>query len=210
MGKIITALKIQQKNKNRIAVFLDGEFGFGLSVLVASPLHIDQELSDEQISNLQKQDELEVAYLRADHFIAYRARTQLEVSRKLQQLGYSEGIIRHTLDRLNMNGLLDDRQFAVQWVDSRSASKPRGRRLLELELHQKGVDSETIENTLLPVKEDELSLSAGKAYASRLQGLDWIEFRRKLSQYLLRRGFDYSTILPVVSSIWADLDTKNN
>lgn len=210
MGKIITALKIQQKNKNRIAVFLDGEFGFGLSVLVASPLHIDQELSDEQISNLQKQDELEVAYLRADHFIAYRARTQLEVSRKLQQLGYSEGIIRHTLDRLNMNGLLDDRQFAVQWVDSRSASKPRGRRLLELELRQKGVDSETIENTLLPVKEDELSLSAGKAYASRLQGLDWIEFRRKLSQYLLRRGFDYSTILPVVSSIWADLDTKNN
>jgi len=35
-----------------------------------------------------------------------------------------------------------------------------------------------------------------------LKGLEWNEFRKKLSDFLARRGFSYSVIAPVITRIW--------
>jgi SOS response regulatory protein OraA/RecX len=32
--------------------------------------------------------------------------------------------------------------------------------------------------------------------------LDWADFRKKLSEFLARRGFSYAVIAPTVSRIW--------
>lgn len=208
MGKCITELKVQQKNKNRIAVFIDGEFVFGIAAILATHLHVGQEITEDQISTLVQQDELETAYLRADHFIAFRPRTRLEVTRKLQTLGYSNGIIENTLARLEESGLVNDKQFTSLWVDARTASKPRGRRLLDIELRQKGIDPETIQEALQVVDEKNLVLIAGSEYTRRLHGCDERKFKQRLSQFLLRRGFAYANIPPVVNKLWVDLDKK--
>ena len=38
----------------------------------------------------------------------------------------------------------------------------------------------------------------------RLAGLEYKDFRRKLGEYLARRGFDYDTIQPVVEQAWKE------
>ncbi len=62
MDQEITALKAQKKNPNRISVYLDGEYAFGLARIVAAWLRIGQLLSEEDIDRLKQQDTLEVAY----------------------------------------------------------------------------------------------------------------------------------------------------
>ena len=61
MTKKVTALKLQKRNKNRVNVYLDGEFAFGLARIVAAWLSTGQELTEEKIAELQAQDNVEVA-----------------------------------------------------------------------------------------------------------------------------------------------------
>ena len=81
----ITALKRQKRNPNRVNIYLDGKFAFGLSRIVAGWLEVGQELDDEKISSLQVEDELEVAYQRALKFISHRIRTENEIRRNLNK-----------------------------------------------------------------------------------------------------------------------------
>ena len=54
MAGIITALKIQKRDKERVSVYIDDEFAFGLSRQVAEWITVGQELSDEKIRERQE------------------------------------------------------------------------------------------------------------------------------------------------------------
>src|SRR5664279_4545671 len=118
MNQKITALKAQKKNPNRINVYLDGEFAFGLSRIVAAWLSVGQELEDEQIARMQQQDATEVALDNAVKFISYRSRTESEIRRKLSEKGFLDEDIDKVLERLRSNGLVADEQFARSWVEN--------------------------------------------------------------------------------------------
>jgi regulatory protein len=81
----ITALKLQKRNKERVNVYLDGEFAFGLARIVAAWLQVGQELDEEKIAALLAQDGVEVAYQRALKFISYRPRSEKEVEDNLKK-----------------------------------------------------------------------------------------------------------------------------
>ena len=128
MIHIITALTAQKRNTQRINVYLDGEFAFGLTRFVAAWLYLGQELSDEKITELQTEDAREVAYQKALNLLDYRPRTAQEIRQKLQKHEISADNIDYVLERLARSGLLNDQQFAQSWVDNRSEMRPRGRR----------------------------------------------------------------------------------
>jgi regulatory protein len=203
MEQEITALKAQKKNPNRINVYLDGEFAFGLARIVAAWLRIGQVLSEGEIERLKQQDTLEVAYQKMLHFISYRPRSQAEVQRRLNEHGYLAPVVEATIQRLKENQLLSDTQFAQTWVENRSAFRPRSKRMLAMELRQKGIEDDAIEQALAGT-EDESSLAyqAAVKYARRLAGVDWETFRKRLGAYLMRRGFSYGTISPVLRQVW--------
>jgi regulatory protein len=203
MDKEITALKAQKKNPNRISVFLDGEFAFGLARLVAAWLRIGQRLSEAEIDRLKQQDTYEVAYQRGLRFLSYRPRSEVEIQRKLSELGFEAAVQDATIQRLKDNGLLGDQQFAKDWVENRSTFRPRSRKMLTVELRQKGVEEEVIQKALAET-EDENSLAYQSAvkYARRLASLDWETFRKRLGGHLARRGFSYGTIAPVIRQVW--------
>lgn len=203
MDKEITSLKAQKKNPNRISVFLDGEYAFGLARIVAAWLRIGQRLSEADIERLKQQDSYEVAFQRGLRFLGYRARSETEVQRKLSEQGFAPEVIEATIQRLKENGFLGDAQFAQDWVENRSTFRPRSRKLLTLELRQKGVAEEDIQKALAET-EDESSLAYQSAvkYAHRLAGLDWETFRKRLGGHLMRRGFSYGTVAPVLRQVW--------
>ncbi len=111
MGKI-TALKVQKRNSNRVNVYLDNEFAFGLARIIAAWLHLGQELSADKIASLQSQDAGEVAYQKALHFISYRPRSEVEVRNKLAENGAEPQIIETVMARLQTAQLVGDEQFA--------------------------------------------------------------------------------------------------
>src|SRR5271165_3922165 len=77
-----------------------------------------------------------------------RARTRAELLAQLAKRGYPGDVSAQALDRLAAVGLVDDTDFAQQWVRSRRANAGKSRRALAAELHTKGVDNDIITTAL--------------------------------------------------------------
>jgi regulatory protein len=211
MEREITALKAQKKNPNRINVYLDGEYAFGLARIVAAWLKIGQQLSDEEIARLQQQDALEVAYQRGLQILSYRPRSIAEVRRKLSEQGFEPAVVDATIQRMKQNGLLGDEQFAHDWVENRATFRPRSRRLLAMELRQKGVAEEAIQQALSETQDEEsLAYQSALQYARKITGKDWETFRKRLGAYLMRRGFSYGTIAPILRQVWDETQSSDS
>lgn len=200
--KKITAIEVQKRSPNRVNIHLDGEFAFGLARIVAAWLRVGQELSDEKIEQLQAEDARERAYQQAMLFLSYRARSESEIRQNLRKHEIPEPVIEHTLERLRQDGLANDHQFARAWVENRSAFRPRSRRLMAMELRLKGLNEEAVSAAVQSVNDEALAYEAAQKRVSRLKNLEWNEFRKKLSDFLARRGFSYSVVAPVVTRTW--------
>jgi regulatory protein len=202
----ITALQLQTHNRQRVNVFLDGEFAFGLSKIVAAWLEVGQELSPEKVEALKEQDSEEVALQKALKFIGIRARSSNEIRQNLRRKGLSEDLIDKVVSRLENSRVIDDKGFARMWVENRSDHRPRGRRMLAYELKQKGIAEEIIRETLeenLP-DEDELAYQAALLQSRKLKQADWAEFRKKMYDHLARRGFSYDAASLAVRRVWSE------
>lgn len=200
--KTITAIEVQKKNPNRVNIYLDGEFAFGLSRIVAAWLKTGQRLEDGKIAQLQADETREQAYQQAMLYLSYRARSEAEIRQNLRKHEIPEAIIEETLERLRQGRLANDDEFARAWVENRSTFRPRSRRALALELRQKGLSDDATQSALAGIDEEALAYEAACKRVARLDGLDWTQFRKKLSEFLARRGFPYTVIAPTVSRIW--------
>jgi len=200
--KKITAIVAQKKHPNRVNIHLDGEFAFGLARITAAWLRVGQELDKKKIKQLQAEDAKERALQQALLFLSYRARSESEIRQNLRKHEIPDAVIEETLERLRKDGLADDSHFASAWVENRSTFRPRSRRMMALELRQKGLDDESMRSALETVDDEALAYEAALKRAPRFKGLEWSMFRKKLSEFLARRGFPYSVVAPVVSRVW--------
>ena len=205
MAGTITTLRFQKRNKDRVNVYLDGKFAFGLAVIEAVRLKVGQELSDDEIVRLQMRDEVEKAYERARNFLSYRPRSEAEVRRNLGKKSVEEKVVEAVIERLTRTGLLDDREFARYWVENRLQFNPRGLRGLRHELWQKGITDSVVAEALADIDVEAAARKAAEAGARRLANLEARDFRRKLQAYLSRRGFSYTVIKPLIEELLEEM-----
>jgi regulatory protein len=202
----ITAIEPQQKNPQRVNIYLDGAFAFGLARITTGWMKVGLELSDEKIAALQDDDAHEMTYQKALHFLSYRLRSSSEVRKNLLNRGTPSQLVEETVTRLQRAGLVNDQEFARTWVENRNTFRPRSKSALRMELRRKGLSDEVFQTVLEEnVDEEALANVAARKYGPRLAGLEWLEFRQKLSGYLARRGFSYTIISPVVSKVWKEI-----
>jgi regulatory protein len=198
----ITDLKPQKHNPNRLNVYLDGEFAFGVERIVAARLSVGDEVDRVKVEALLQKDEMERAYIRALRLINVRPRSIWEITSRLQKAGYGETIIGSTIERLQSAKLVSDEDFARTWVENRCAFRPRSKRILVLELHQKGIADTEIQSAVCDLDEASLAMQTAEKYVSRCDDLPFDEFRKKMFGYLSRRGFGYETVAEVIQKTW--------
>ena len=128
-----------------------------------------------------------------DRLLKIRLRSQFEIEQKLKQKKYLSEEIEKAIEILKKDNLIDDKRFAYAWVHNREILSPRGKRLLALELRQKGIVPEIIDEVLFFDDQYELELArqALKGKQRSYQNLDEFERKRKLLAFLSRRGFSY-------------------
>jgi len=204
--KTITALKLQKKNRDRVNVFLDGEYGLAISFAAAAELRKGQQLSDEEIDQLRQDGERNRAYHQALRFLGYRPRSQAEVARRLTEHGHDVAVVQSVLDQLVQEGAVDDVEFARFWVESRARFRPRSVRALSHELRQKGVSPAVIQAAIADVDEESAAWDAISGAANRWRKLDEREFIQKAAAYLARRGFGYETCRITAERAWRERD----
>jgi regulatory protein len=201
-GGKVTALKVQKHHPNRVNVYLDNEFSFGLSRITAAWLQVGQELSPSKIAKLQSDDAREVAYMQALRFLDYRPRSRAEVRRNLEKHAVPTDVINDVFKRLERSGLVNDERFAQDWVENRSEFRPRSRRALAYELHMRGLDDSAIQKALEGMNEETMAFQAAIKQSRRYESLPLRDFNNKLGSFLARRGFSYEIIKEVVAKVW--------
>ena len=131
-----------------------------------------------------------------------RARTRAELAAALTKRGYPDDVIDGVLDRLSQVGLVDDEDFAQQWVRSRRANAGKGKRALASELRTKGIDDEVIAATLAGIDADAERDRAEQLVHDKLRrerlGEDDTKVARRLVGMLARRGYSPSMAFDVV------------
>ena len=200
MAGIITALEPQKRSKDRVNVYLDGEFAFGLAAIHAVNLRVGLWLSDEEAAALKAADEVERAREKALDYLSYRPRSEAELQRYLLDRDFSEAVAEDVMQRLRSVGLVDDREFARYWVENRVRFRPRGKRALVQELRQNGVAPEVIEEALAGFDEVAAVKGVFEEQARRLAHLPPDLFRRRLIERLVRRGFPYGVIEEILAA----------
>ena len=196
----ITAIKQQVRREGRYSVFVDGKYSFSLSgdALLQSKLVLGQELGAGEVRELKQTSADDQLYNVTLRYIALRPRSRWELEQYLKRKKASPPLLDSILNKLSINGFLDDRRFAEAYVHDRRLLRPTSLRRLQLELRQKHVSTEVINDVLgedeVPDQEVLQELIARKRKQTKYQD------DLKLMQYLARQGFNYGDIKDALQS----------
>lgn len=206
MEREITAIKAQKRNQQRVSIYLDGEFAFGLSRFVAAWLKPGRILTQAEIDRLQQEDTYEIAFQKSMQFINHRPRSIEETRQRLFKKGFSEEVVEATLSKLTEKNWLNDLDFCRQWIENRNTFRPRSDRLLAYELRLKGVADDVIAQALEKFggEQTELAYQAGIKKAKQCRQENRLDFQKKVGGYLGRRGFHYGIVKPIVERLWEE------
>ncbi len=204
--KKITDLRIGRSRKKRVNVFLDDRFAFSLGGEVAAKegLQIGQGVSTDQVEALAKSDHFHRCLNAAYQYLSYRPRSEAEVSGRLKRRGFDGDCIEAVVARLKERGLVDDVAFARFWKENRESFSPRSQRLTKLELRRMGVVSDIIERVVDDVDDGDSAYRAALGKTRHWPLSDHQSFRRRLGEYLRRRGFNYEVINHTVERVWQE------
>ena len=140
----------------------------------------------------------------AYRLLGYRQRSEIELRNKLSSR-FTKAAIDAVIERLRDKHMVDDIAFAQYWRERREMLNPRSRRMVCIELRQKGIDKEVISKVLVSYNDEENAYRAAKKKANLLSKEGYGNFSRKMSSFLMRRGFNYEVTKQTVDRLWREL-----
>ena len=141
-------------------------------------------------------------------FVSYRQRSEKEIrdflaKTLLRHHTTAPDVSLHVIERLRELGYVNDDAFAAWWVSQRTGRKSKGERAIRMELMQKGIDPSCIERAIRQGmtgerSEKELAKAEVMKKRERWSALPALMRKKKMVEYLSRRGFSSDTIWSVV------------
>lgn len=202
----ITDIQLQKNNKTRANLYLDGEFAFGVQVLTVMKLglKVGQEVSQVRLEEAVFDSESSVAFEKAVDYLARSMKTEKQICQYLEKKGYSAPVVQHVVDKLKNYRYVDDDQYAQMYVRQNAVRK--GQRRLRVELQQKGVQEEIVQQaTQIDEQEEQQNAQLlAQKYMKGKQSDD--KTLQKLQRFLLYRGFGYEVVNSVVRTLRGEQD----
>ncbi len=212
----ISRIERQKKRAERISIFIDDEFAFGLSeeACLKFSLFPGRELSLEDIAMVREWDEGYQARQTGMRYLERRRRSTAEVRSKLREKEFSEESVSSALAFLEEYGLIDDQEFARAWIHDRLLRKRLGRGKLRAELISKGIAKGIIETVLADEFDNErvaeLVMLAAREKDRRLRKPDLKARERSMVTFLMGRGFTWEEIRPTIDLLREEWRTADN
>ena len=192
--------KVQALTKQKYRIFLDGESAFAVYKGELSRYHLEEgavlppEVYEELVNRVLKKR----ATLRAMHILERTDKTEAQLRRKLEESEYPKEAVESAIAYVTSYGYLDDRRYAEHYIEWKKQGKGKAR--LKMELVQKGIPREIIEEVLestdfgetremirqIILKKRKTDIPMNEKEKQRLYG------------FLMRKGFSSSDILAVM------------
>ena len=190
----ITAITAQVKDKTRCNIYIDGRFCCGLTMetVVKNRLKVGKIVSAEELSVMQLESEKNTAFDKALTFLSATRKTEKEIRLHLSKKGYLPAVIDYAVEKLREYGFINDEEYAEAYTES--ASKKKGGRLIRMELKNKGLSEEAIENALSELDEGQELETAKGILEKYMRGKTADKATlQKAYRHLMSKGFDYDT-----------------
>lgn len=205
---VITAIERQKASRYRYNIFIDEQFAFSVheDIMIKHRLLKGETVEREAMGVIVQDDERHQAYLEAIRYIGRRPRALNEVKLHLKHKGYEPEQIAETVARLQAEGYLNDEAFAKLWTEHRIMTQRKGRRWVQMELSQKGVEEESISAALSGIDPEEEYLGALEAGAKkwRITSGETAERKQKVMVFLMRRGYSGELANRIIRRLEAD------
>ena len=202
--------KLKGRQKYRV-LYLDGiKYGnFFEESLFKFDIKEDSYLSEKELNQLQNfQDEKEAERV-AINYLSYKPRSINEVRRKLWSKKISDAMIDITIEKMKNYGYLDDEKYTRGWIEERIRTRGFSSSKIKSELFLKGISKEIIENNLSEIYTPELEIKTAKMIAKKqmrkYKNLDEKVIKRRIINFLLRKGYNYSVIESILPEILENL-----
>jgi len=208
----ITKIETQKKNKNRVSIFIDEKFAFGIyyQTLMKYDLSVGTVVDETLKNEIIIADEYNKALNDALHYLSYRNRTKFEVREKLKEKEYASITIDKVINELINLNYVDDYAFAKEYIEFKI--KKMGKRKIRYKLESMGIDSLIIDQELIEYSNDDEYLAAYAIASKKNDAYNNISYQKRynrLSGLLNRRGFSYSVAKEVLSEILEEYKEEN-
>jgi len=198
----------KQRGKMRVVINEDTTVMVPISLFRERPLNVGDEIDLSDYDQWLMLRQYRHALDRAVVFLTARARSVKEVESKLLQCGYLPSTVEMVILKLQTMNILDDEDFANQWVEARS-TKHLGKRRIQQELMKKGVSKQVATDALEAIDENQQSeqaLELAQKLVSRYEKDEPRKGAQKLIQALIRRGFDWDTAKQAATNVLNNID----
>lgn len=204
--EVITAIK-KERGHYRVTINEAEDIIVPVSLMRERPLKEGQPINLEEYDQWLLVRQYRFALDRAVGYLAAQARSKHEIEQKLIQAGYRPGTVEMVIYKLQRENLLDDADFARQWVESRATHK-LGRSRIAQELRRKGVSQDEAEEALSLIDdEDQLAGAialAEKAAARIKPGEDLRKSASRITGMLARRGYSWDIAKQAIQHVLSD------
>ena len=206
---MITSVKRNKKNKDRLSVFVDDEFAFSISEddYLSLNLYEKSEIAEETIEYIKNTVNFNEAKARAVRYLSLQIRTEKEVRDKLESEGYNRECISRVIDELKAIGYINNELYAQKYVYDRSKLSPMSKRMMKLKLMSKGIPEETADEVLADWKAEDTDV-ARNLVRKKFGKYDMKDEKiiNKAYRFLAHRGFNRDTIREVLREFDAEPD----
>ena len=196
----------RQPRRRHFDVRTDGGLVLPISpeVLARFHLRVGDELDQSRLDEIADAEARHSALATALRLLTYRPRSEAELRDRLGRQRAPAAITDEVVARLKELSLIDDEAFARMWVERRQRTSPHGRRLIASELRAKGLSRSVVENSIADLDEGEAAYRAAARRARSLSSAPYPQFRRRLTDLLLRRGFDAEAAGQATRRLWQE------
>lgn len=194
---IITSFEKSKKNKDMISVFIDNQYSFSLpeEEYIRLGFYEKSEITEEELSYIKREVLQKSARSKAIKYVSFRLLSEKELFVKLQSKGFDEDTVRIVVDDFKAMGYINDKIYAQKFVFERSKLKPKSKKMLKMELSNRGISDDIIDEVLDNFEYDEVTIIERlirKKFGK--YNLADPKMENKVISFLMHRGFAYETV----------------
>lgn len=189
----ITKIELQKHNKNRVNIFLDGEYAFPLSLEITMKYSLKKgmEINQEMQKDLIMQSDCRTALDQAVNYLSKTFKTKQQMMTFVKKHDYDDIIVTYVVGKLEEYGYINDNSYVQRYISTYLGQI--GKKKIEYELLKKGIEKELIQKALEEVEtpqEDVVKVLQKKLGSRQLEGKD----KEKVMRYMIGKGFSYEEI----------------
>lgn len=206
MSNKVSKIEAQKNNKERVNIYVDDEYFISchMELVYKEGIKKGEDIDKEKLNSIIEEDNFIKAKNRSLRYLGKAYKSEEEVREKLTVEGYDEKVIERTINFLKEYNFIDDNRYVELFIKEKL--KKWGENRISYELSKKGINDKIIISKMEHINEEDkeniLNEMAMKKYQSLIKNeKDSFKIKKKLNDYLIRRGYNYDEVRSVIKNI---------